>query len=69
MAGALTFPSVTSPTISHSPSRFSFHKVTLLSPVETAKILPEVDQLTLQTTSGNGSFNKYFLFHEAPGAS
>jgi hypothetical protein len=33
------------------PSKFSFHKETLLSPEETARIAPEVDQETLQTTS------------------
>lgn len=35
----------------HCPSLFSLHKLTLLSPPDTAKIFPVRDQLTLQTTS------------------
>jgi len=37
----------------HSASGDSFQRVTLLSPPATAKIFPVIDQLTLQTTSGN----------------
>jgi len=50
---ALDNHSVTSLTSSHSPLRFSFHRVTLLSPPEIAKILPERDQLTLHNTASN----------------
>ena len=51
------------------PSRFSFHSDTLLSPLDTAKMFPEVDQLTRQTTSGNGVDFKGFLVHWPPGVS
>lgn len=37
----------------HSPFRFSFHKLTLLSPPETARILPMADHETCQITSSN----------------
>jgi hypothetical protein len=38
-------------TQSHSPFKFSFHKVTLLSPPETARTLPLKLQLTRHTTA------------------
>ena len=47
-------PSPTSPICKYSPSSPSFHKLTLLSPHDTASTFPEVDQLTLQITSLNG---------------
>jgi len=37
----------------HPESTVSFHKVTLVSPPETARIFPVMDQLTDQTTSLN----------------
>lgn len=40
---------------SHSPFRFSFHTVTLLSPPDIASAFPLKDQLTLQTTLSNCS--------------
>lgn len=36
-----------------TPAEFSFHRVMLLSPPDTASMLPIVDQLTCQTTSLN----------------
>ena len=46
--------SVTSLTNSHSAFKFSFHSDTLLSPPDTARILPEGDQLTLHSTESKG---------------
>jgi len=37
----------------HVPSKDSFHKLTLLSPCETAKIFPITDQLTRHTLCSN----------------
>lgn len=47
-------------TFSHSPRRFSFHKLTLLSPPLTAKTFPLKLQLTLHRTT---SKFKTLLFH------
>jgi hypothetical protein len=42
-------------TFSHWPLRFSFHKLTLLSPPLTARMLPLRLQLTRQSTVSNSS--------------
>lgn len=52
----------TSPADSQSPSKVSFHKVTLSLPLM-AKILPLRDQEALQQTSGNFSFVSNVFFH------
>lgn len=46
-------PRATSLMQAHWPSLDSRHKLTLLSPPDTAKMLPVSDQLTLHTTSSN----------------
>jgi len=57
------------PIDSQSPSKLSFHNVTLLSPQLTASTLPIIDQLTRQTTSGNCSAFSGFRVHGVPGDS
>ena len=52
----VVLPSSTSFTCSQAPSMFSFHMLTLLSPLLTASSVPQSDQLRRQTTSGNRSF-------------
>lgn len=42
-------------TFSHCPLRFSFHKLTLLSPPLTARMFPLGLQLTLHRTESNSS--------------
>lgn len=53
---------------SQSPFAFSLQRVTLLSPQETANTLPDKDQLTRQTTSGNFC-PRLFLAHLDVGVS
>ena len=65
-AGVELLPLLTSLIQTHWPSTVSFHKLTLLSPPETARIFPVTDQETCQTTSSKVCRTRWFQLLETP---
>ncbi len=64
--GVEPFPRLTSLMQTHCPSTVSFHKLTLLSPPDTAKMLPVTDHETCQTTSSKVWSTRWFQLLETP---
>ena len=64
--GVDPLPRLTSLMHTHWPSTVSFHRLTLLSPPETAKMLPVTDQETCQTTSSKVCKTRWFQELEVP---
>ena len=64
--GVDPLPRLTSLMHTHWPSTVSFHRLTLLSPPETAKMFPVTDQETCQTTSSKVCKTRWFQELEVP---